>query len=512
MSAATILVVEDESLIAADIELRLKQLGYNVCGIVDNAVDVLDFVSVIRPDLILMDIHIKGDLSGIDTSRRLRERYDIPIVFMTAHADTATLSDAAATEPYGYIVKPFDKRALAAGVETALARRRAEASLAKMEHWLATTLGSIGDAVLATDAEYRIAFINRVAEQLSGWSKEDALGRPLRSVAQIVDESGEDLLRARIESVIVDGMSLNLEDAFLIRRDGTRLPIDDSVAPIRDDAGIVAGVVIAFRDNTERHRLEQQLRDLNSELERRVKVRTTELEAANQELEAFSHSIAHDLRAPLRAINAFSTRLAQDHSCQLDDEGRRLLGVVTSRTQQMSSMIDDYLRLSQVGRAPAQKVPLDMAALARNAWATVTAGEPTNAVLEMGRLPLAFGDPKLIEQVWANLLSNSVKFSRHLAHPLIRIGGTEDERAVTFVVEDNGIGLDPAHASKLFNMFERLHPTTELEGNGVGLAIVRRILNRHDGEVKIEGQPGKGVTVTFWLPKPTGAFAGLHAL
>jgi len=185
---------------------------------------------------------------------------------------------------------------------------------------------------------------------------------------------------------------------------------------------------------------------------------------------------------------------------------------VTSRTQQMSSMIDDYLRLSQVGRAPAQKVPLDMAALARNAWATVTAGEPTNAVLEMGRLPLAFGDPKLIEQVWANLLSNSVKFSRHLAHPLIRIGGTEDERAVTFVVEDNGIGLDPAHASKLFNMFERLHPTTELEGNGVGLAIVRRILNRHDGEVKIEGQPGKGVTVTFWLPKPTGAFAGLHAL
>jgi signal transduction histidine kinase len=134
---------------------------------------------------------------------------------------------------------------------------------------------------------------------------------------------------------------LNLENAFLIRRDGTKLPIDDSVAPIRDDAGIVAGVVIAFRDNTERHRLEQQLRELNADLERRVQVRTAELEAANQELEAFSHSIAHDLRAPLRAINAFSTRLTQHHSCQLDDEGQRLLGVVTSRTQQMSSMIDD---------------------------------------------------------------------------------------------------------------------------------------------------------------------------
>jgi two-component system cell cycle sensor histidine kinase/response regulator CckA len=250
MTSTTILIVEDEALIAAEIELRLKQLGYSVSGTVDNASDALEFVSVIKPDLILMDIHIKGELTGIETARRLRGLYDVPIVFMTAHADTATINDAAATQPYGYIVKPFDKRVLAATVETALARRRAEASLAKMERYLATTLSSIGDAVIATDAEYRVAFINPIAEELTGWPRVEALGRPLREVAQIVAGSGEDLLRSRIESVVIDGMSVKLDDVLLLRRDGTQVHIDDSLAPIRGDAGCVAGVVMVFRDAT----------------------------------------------------------------------------------------------------------------------------------------------------------------------------------------------------------------------------------------------------------------------
>jgi PAS domain S-box-containing protein len=500
MTAASILVVEDEGLIAAEIELRLQQLGYVVSGVVDNAIDVFDHAAVVRPDLVLLDVHIKGNLSGIDVGRRLRDEFHIPFIFMTAHADTATIEEAAALQPYGYIVKPFDKRSLAAAVSTALSRRRAEEAMARMEQWLMTTLNSIGDAVIATDAEYRVAFINPVAEALTGWTRSDALGRPLVEVATILDDDGNDLLSRSVDA-LAEGYAARLDNARLVRRDGSHLPISDSLAPIRDSGGAIAGVVLVFGDSSERRRLEQQLRDLNVALEERVRARTTQLQVANAELEAFANSIAHDLRAPLRAINAFSERLAGEHAEQLDEEGLRLLKVVTSRTRQMGSMIDDYLRLSKLGRVALQRTPLDMAALVRAAWATVTAGEPTQARLEVGRLPEVDADAALMEQVWTNLLANALKFSRHLPYPQIRISGHDEGRVVRFTIEDNGVGFDPAHAGRLFQMFERLHPVADFEGNGVGLCVVRRIVNRHDGEVQIEGRPGHGVTVTFVLPK-----------
>ncbi|MFC4314124.1 response regulator [Steroidobacter flavus] len=251
MTAPSILVIEDESLVAEELSMRLRQLGYDVGGVVDNAADAFSYVSVVRPDLALVDIHIKGSLTGIDVARRFRNEFDVPVVFLTAHADSATLKEATATEPFGYIVKPFDKRSLAATLETAIRRRRAEQKLVKMERWLAATMNSIGDAVITIDSELRVSFFNPVAERLSGWAQPEAIGRPVTEVFNIRLASGETLASV-IERVMREGIVLHIDEATLTRRDGSSTPIDDSVAPIRDDSGRMTGLVIVFREASAR--------------------------------------------------------------------------------------------------------------------------------------------------------------------------------------------------------------------------------------------------------------------
>jgi two-component system cell cycle sensor histidine kinase/response regulator CckA len=322
MSAPSILVIEDESLVAEELSMRLQQLGYAVGGIVDNGADAFSYVSILKPDLALVDIHIKGPLTGIEVARRFRGEFDVPVVFLTAHADASTLKEATATEPFGYIVKPFDKRSLAATLETAMRRRRAEEKLAKMERWLAATMNSIGDAVITIDNELRVSFINPPAERLTGWTQAEAVGCPAIEVFHIRTPSGETLANV-IEQSTREGIIINLDEATLTTRDGRAIPIDDSVAPIRDDAGRMTGLVIVFRDASARKRHEQQIQRLNAELEDKVRLRTAQLEAVNQDLAAFAHSIAHDLRAPLRAINAYATRVAEEHADALPSEGQR---------------------------------------------------------------------------------------------------------------------------------------------------------------------------------------------
>jgi PAS domain S-box-containing protein len=366
MRPAHVLIVEDEGLVAEEIALHVRRMGHSVSAVVDNASDAFACARTVRPDMALLDINLKGALSGIDVARRFRSEFGVPVIFLTAHADPATLQQATEAEPFGYIVKPFDQRTLAATLETALRRHAAETKLAKMEHWLAATMSSIGDGVIATDREFHVSFINPVAERLCGWPNGSALGR---AVADVLRLRGAHV--ASVEEVIAEATSeslvIGLAECELQTADGTILPIDDTVAPIRDESGKVGGVVIVFRDARERKQHEEELRRLNTELEEQVRRRTAQLQAANHELASFSYSIAHDLRAPLRAINSFATLVMDRHGTALDGEGRRLLEVVVSRAGQMARMIDDYLKLSGLSHVALSRKRLDMTQLAREA-------------------------------------------------------------------------------------------------------------------------------------------------
>jgi PAS domain S-box-containing protein len=277
---------------------------------------------------------------------------------------------------------------------------------------------------------------------------------------------------------------------------------DWTLVPILDDAGEVYFLVFALHDVTDRKQAEEEIRQLNAELELRVMRRTAQLEAANKELESFSYSVSHDLRAPLRAIDGFSRILLNDRADRLDAEGQRLLEIIRANTQKMGQLIDDLLAFSRLGRREVKVADLDMETLVRNAVVELqnTLGDRT---VEWDLKPLSptRADRALMHQVWVNLLGNALKFTRLKEAAVIEVGcrpaGDED----IYYVKDNGVGFDMQFAHKLFGVFQRLHRYEEFEGTGVGLALVQRIVQRHGGRVWGEGQVNGGACFYFSLPR-----------
>jgi signal transduction histidine kinase len=247
-------------------------------------------------------------------------------------------------------------------------------------------------------------------------------------------------------------------------------------------------------------RLLERVRSHADELERRVAVRTAELAAANRELEAFSYSVSHDLRAPLRAVDGYARMLEEDYGGRLDEEGRRLLGVVRSSSRQMGQLIDDLLAFSRLGRQAPAKRPVDMTHLAREAVRELTCDSGGHAI-DISPLPATSADPALLRQVWLNLVGNALKYSAGRDAARVEIGGRKDGSESVYWVRDNGVGFDMRYADKLFRVFQRLHRAEEFPGTGVGLAIVERVVTRHGGRVWAEAELGMGAAFYFALPQ-----------
>jgi len=357
---------------------------------------------------------------------------------------------------------------------------------------------AVGVAHVETPTGRFLRVNDRYAEIL-GYGRDELVDRTFRDVTHPEDvrassELVEDLLEGRRREYTIDKR--------YVRKDGTLVWVTLSVSPMWAPGETPSTHIAMVLDVTERKGAEERMADLNAELERRVARRTELLTEANRELEAFSYSVSHDLRAPLRAIDGFSRILSEEKGRQLDDEGRRLLGIVSGNARKMGQLIDDLLAFSRSSRAEMRRTRVDMTGLARAAFAearqTVPSGERVE--LKLADLPPAQGDPDLLRQVWANLVGNAVKFSALVGAPVVEIEGTVEERRFVYRVRDNGAGFDMAYAHKLFGVFQRLHAPSEFGGTGVGLALVKRIVARHGGDVAAEGAVGRGATFSFWLP------------
>jgi light-regulated signal transduction histidine kinase (bacteriophytochrome) len=240
----------------------------------------------------------------------------------------------------------------------------------------------------------------------------------------------------------------------------------------------------------------------DAELERRVEELTARLAAMDRELESFAHSISHDLRAPLRAIDGFSRMLLEDHAGSLDTEGKRLLGVVRENTLKMGLLIEDLLAFSRLNRSEVRPSLLDMTSLARSMYYELTTPEQRAGVaFTVGELPACQGDANMLRLVWMNLISNALKFSSRREHPAVEVDGRREGGETVYCVRDNGVGFDMEYAGKLFKVFQRLHGPRDFEGRGMGLACVQRIIQRHGGRVWAEGAPEAGAVFSFALPK-----------
>lgn len=294
----------------------------------------------------------------------------------------------------------------------------------------------------------------------------------------------------------------------LMTKKGRKIWVEVREAPVVRDGKTVA-IVGALTDITERKKTEEELKRYREHLENLVKERTAELErineqltAANKELEAFSYSVSHDLRAPLRAIDGFSGILFEEYYNKLDDEAKRILNIIRDNTRNMGVLIDDLLTLSRIGRQEIVKSNIEMVGLAKSVSQELTTLETErNINIEIKELPPAYGDPIMIRQVFVNLLSNAIKFTRPRDNAVIEVNGYETDEDLIYYVRDNGVGFDENYKDKLFGVFQRLHSADEFEGTGVGLAIVKRIVNRQGGAVWAEGQVGRGATFYFSLPE-----------
>jgi PAS domain S-box-containing protein len=366
------------------------------------------------------------------------------------------------------------------------------------------------NGMVVVDQEGRITLVNAQMETLFGYGREELLDQPIEILVPQRFRVHHPAHRiAFLANPQARAMGAG-RDLYGVRKDGSEFPVEIGLNPMQTEAGTF--VLASIIDITERQRAERQSRDLNAELEQRVRDRTAELEAANKELEAFSYSVSHDLRAPLRAIDGFSRILLEKHWAALPDEGQDYLQRVRDNTQQMGRLIDDLLTFARLSRLPIKKQRVEPAQIVRRCLAEL-GGEQEGPGLPAFRarrleitvadLPACSAEPSLLKQVWVNLLSNALKYTRTRDVARIEVGCclSEPSGEPIYFVKDNGVGFDMRYAHKLFGVFQRLHRAEDYEGTGVGLAIVQRIVHRHGGRVWAEARPGQGATFSFTLQK-----------
>ncbi|MEW5849084.1 MAG: PAS domain S-box protein [Myxococcota bacterium] len=404
-----------------------------------------------------------------------------------AHVVLTALRDAAGA-PVGYSMLCLDMTE----------RRRMEEIILESEARFRSLVESAeGYAIFMLDADGRIQSWNSGAERNHGYTAAEVKGQPL-GILYPRGEDGTDPAAAALARARAEGR--HEEEGLRLRKNGQPFYASVVISAVHDEEGKLRGFSYVARDITERKQSEERLRKLAETLEKRVAERTTQLEDINRELEAFSYSVSHDLRAPLRSIDGFGQALLEDYADKLDEQGKHYLQRMRAASQRMGELIDDLLRLSRLTRSELQRQRVDLSVMAQSIAAELQRREPWRDVRFIIEENLCtWGDPRLLRVALENLFSNSWKFTAKHAHSTIEFGTTDYDGVPCYFVRDDGAGFDMAHASKLFGAFQRLHSPSEFEGTGIGLATVQRIIRRHGGRIWAEGAVEQGATFYFTL-------------
>src|SRR6478736_5895205 len=507
-AARRIFVVEDEAIVCEDISRTLKRLGYDVAGIARAGVEVLLGVESTQPDLVLMDIKLAGRLDGIQTTAAIRKRWSIPVIYLTSHSDEATLSRAKETSPHGYILKPFNERDLRSSIEVALRKHELEQSLDRRERWFSTTLDSVGDAVIATDAQERVTFMNPVAEKVTGWTREEAHLKPIHEVFRVVTAKGE-RIETTISTAIRGGFRAELPlGARILDRIGESKEVDDSIAPIVDAHGNVLGSVVVFRDITDKRRLEERL----ALSERLASIAT------------MAAGVAHELNNPLAAASA-NVEFASHRVTELQADVE-LLDVPEWLTQKLVAtqqaltdaakaashlrkIIADLKKFSRAGEARREFLDLPQVLDSALKMSRHLAGPDTSISLTLGTTPLVDANEGRLVQVFANLIANAIEArspkvgSLGLVHRVEITTSVDDEGRAIVDVRDSGNGMSSETQRRIFEPFFSTKGTGA--GLGLGLSISMNTIEELGGRIAVQSEVGRGTTFRVCLPQAMGS-------
>ena len=504
MSNAKILIVEDEKIVAKDIHNQLRRFGYEVTAIVSTGEEAIQKAIETKPDLALLDIRLHGETDGVMVAEQIRERLGIPVVYLTAYADEETLRRAKLTEPFGYLVKPFGERELHSTIEIALHRHAMERRLQESEEWLRTTLMSIGDGVIAVDVEERVRSINHVAAELTGWPEEEAVGRPVSEVFNIINEDRTPVEDMPVTKAIREGVFTGNIKFILITKTSLEIPVEDGAAPIRDEKGQITGAVVVFRDIREQRRHEEE-RERSLAREQAMRAEAERLLRFKDE---FLATLSHELRTPLNMISGWTQHL---QSGNLDADGAALaLESIRRNIHSQTQIIDDLLDVSAIimGKLRLSMQIVDADDRLREALQAVRPAAEAKGI-ELEYLPdpgvvFVLADPARLQQIAWNLLSNAIKFADRGGRVKLRL--RRDGGQIVISVSDTGCGIAPEFLSHVFDRFSQADGSTVRThgGLGLGLAIVRYLTEMHGGVVEAESAgAGCGATFTVRLPAAT---------
>ncbi len=494
MVQVRVLVVEDEVIVARTIASQLNQLGYIVTGTASSGKVAIAKALETQPEIVLMDIILKGEMDGIAAASYIREQLEIPVIFLTAYGDTNTLERAKVTQPFGYIVKPFTIKDLQIAIEIALLKYRLECELRENRDQLATLLNSMSDAVIATDDRGRVTFMNPASEIITGWQREDALGTEVSKIFNLVDEVTNSAIENPVTKVLREHNVVYLGDYIsLIAKDGRRVPIGDSASPLMRRPDQVSGAVVVFWDMSERRQTELLKQALEKEQE------------VNRLKSLFISTVSHEFRNPLTVIQT-AIELIELQGTNLSEVKRKTyVKRIQSAVQTMKHLMEDVLFM---GRAEAGKLGFNPTCINLDAFCRELIEEFILIESNLHEFVFtsnsdtteAWMDERLLHYMLGNLLSNAVKYSPEGGTIQLELKCKPGEKLVTFTIQDRGIGIPEADQSRLFESFYRASNAKLIQGNGLGLVIVKRCVEAHNGQISVISQVGVGTIFTINLP------------
>jgi len=527
---ARILIVEDENLVALDIERGLKRLGYSIVGVVNNGLDALQKAEEEYPDLILMDIQIKGEIDGIETSERLHRNFNIPVVFLTAHADEATLQRAKLTGPFGYVLKPFEETELHTAIQVAMQKHRAMSEqqkyanmeLQQSEEKFKILIESLRDyAICMLDLDGKVSSWNWGAQRTFGYKQEEIIGQNF-SFFSCDDDTANGTPQWEIEQAKTAG-SMH-DEGWRKRKDGTKFWALVSLTRMNDAAGYHIGYAMVTRDLTERKCAEDRLRLANEGLEKRIQERTAKLIEALQIRDEFLSIASHELRNPLAAMCLQQTLLSRYFidflneknnfpsdflagNAKILDKIAKAIGSSQRQGKRLSSLVDQLLDLTsiRIGKLDLKKELFNIAEVVEEIIDQQKADVPDIPDIKFVKpknIIIGNWDRSRLEQIIGNLISNAIKYGN--GNPIeVAISSDPENNSVSICVKDQGIGISKEMQESIFDKFQRIPEVRNINGLGLGLYIVKKIVEAHGGNVYVQSIPKQGSSFIVELPVAT---------